>query len=400
MLEESRRIAMHPALVRRRFVGGCLAGLFTATAGCQSIPGTESSGAADVWPTTGFDPANTGFAPDRSAVPDAGRVRWKVDANDAPVAVNEMVFQRRAARTAAGEPEWRTSPASATSSMPAPTYHDDVLYVLDGIPLAYETDEGTERWRQDEVTGGVGAPRVTDDGVFGVTTGRTRQTDAPTVFRLDPATGTPDWQHYLPVDPTYTPALGHETIVTAGRTRSWDGGVIAAYTTDGSERWQFRLDGSLWAEPTIGDGAVFVADRAGSVTALALETGDVRWQRDFDGAPKRFCYGDGHLYAFADGLRALDPADGRTVWRTETGGDPVCIDADAIYCVGDDEFSTPRFLRVIDRDTRSETWSYEFPTVARGDIVTGGVRGRPALVDGAMFVAAADGLHAFEPEST
>lgn len=381
---------------RRRFIGGSLAGVLAAQAGCLSFPGTDSSKAGDVWPTTGFDRANTGFAPDRSAVPDAGRVRWQVDANDAPVTASGTVFQRTAARTEEGDRDWRTDALSATTSMPPPTYHDDALYVLDGTPVAYDASDGTERWRQSEIPGGVGAPRVTDDGAFGVTRGRRRDQDSPTVFRLNPSTGAPDWQHDLPTDPTYTPVLDAGTLVTAGRERSPDGGVVVAYSTDGTESWRFELDGLLWAEPTIGDGAVFVADRDGTVTALALDDGDVRWQRNLEGAPKRFCYGEESLYAFADGLRTLDPEDGSTIWQTEAGGDPVCVDADAIYCVGPDRFSMPRYLRVVDRETREQSWSYEFPMVTHGDIQTVGVRGRPALVEGGLFVAAADGLYAFE----
>ena len=274
-----------------------------------------------------------------------------------------------------------------------------VLYVLDGIPAAYDADDGSGRWRQADVAGCVGAPRLTEDGVFGVTTGRNYARDVPTVFRLHAGNGGVDWRTDLPVDPSYTPVVADETVVTAGERRSPDGGVVAAHSASGAERWRVELEGLLWAEPTIGDGAVFVATRDGTVTALDLDTGDVRGQRTFASAPRRFCYGEGQLYAFTGVLRGLSAASGRTAWRTNLGGDPVGVDAEAIYCVGGRGLSADRYLRVVDRETRTQRWHYEFPEVLRGDIQTGGIVGRPALVDGAVFVAAADGLYAFEADS-
>jgi outer membrane protein assembly factor BamB len=384
---------------RRRFLGGGVTGLLAATAGCQSLRGVNSSAGGATWPTTGFDRANTGFAPDRIAVPGAGSVRWQLPENDVPVAADGTVFQRASAWNDAGDYDWRSGTTAATQSMPAPTYHDDVLYVLDGIPAAYDADDGSGRWRQADVAGCVGAPRLTEDGVFGVTTGRNYARDVPTVFRLHAGNGGVDWRTDLPVDPSYTPVVADETVVTAGERRSPDGGVVAAHSASGAERWRVELEGLLWAEPTIGDGAVFVATRDGTVTALDLDTGDVRWQRTFASAPRRFCYGEGQLYAFTGVLRGLSAASGRTAWRTNLGGDPVGVDAEAIYCVGGRGLSADRYLRVVDRETRTQRWHYEFPEVLRGDIQTGGIVGRPALVDGAVFVAAADGLYAFEADS-
>lgn len=387
---------------RRRTLGMVLGGVLSATAGCASLVGLDGGGRdASIWPMPGYDAANTGFAPDRRAVPVSGGASWTVDENDVAIVAGDTLYQQGLAREAdGGEVAWRTSKTRYESSRAAPAYRDGVVYSHDGGPVAIDATDGSVRWRADEeLVGGSGWLRVTDDGVFGVTDPKGYPDEEPTLFALDPATGELRWSRALPDAARFGPVVGDGVVVVATDAGSGRGGVVIATSVDGDERWQARTNDRPWSELTIGDGAVYGADTGGTVYALELDGGDVRWRDSTSGVSMRFCYGEHRLYLDADGLRALDTADGSTVWRSDVDAGPASVDADAVYCIARDDVGMPRYLQVVDRETHEQTWTTEFPTVTRGDIAAGGVRGRPALVDGGVYVAAADGLYAFATES-
>jgi outer membrane protein assembly factor BamB len=61
---------------------------------------------------------------------------------------------------------------------------------------------------------------------------------------------------------------------------STNGEVIAFSAADGSEVWRAGVDGEVLAPPASGEGLVFVQTIDGSLMALEIDTGEVRWELD------------------------------------------------------------------------------------------------------------------------
>ena len=86
-------------------------------------------------------------------------------------------------------------------------------------------------------------------------------------------------------------------------------------------RWLFKTEGSIVGEAVVGNGLVVFGNSAGFLTALDLETGEKRWQREFDqsfeAAPA--IHGDTIYIGCEDSLLyALNLADGEKKWSVET----------------------------------------------------------------------------------
>jgi outer membrane protein assembly factor BamB len=97
------------------------------------------------------------------------------------------------------------------------------------------------------------------------------------------------------------------------------GGSLVAVDLDrGTLRWRRELATSI--APSSGDGLVFVATDGG-VQALASATGDTRWRTSLPGVLVTITWDNGWLLCSngAGDLAALRASDGTLVWRTELG---------------------------------------------------------------------------------
>lgn len=97
------------------------------------------------------------------------------------------------------------------------------------------------------------------------------------------------------------------------------GRVLRIGLADGTVRWERSVSSDVNREPAVGAGLVFVADRAGTVTALDADTGASRWDRPF-AATAVAVAGDRVLVVEDQNLTALDPGTGTTRFLTHFDG--------------------------------------------------------------------------------
>jgi outer membrane protein assembly factor BamB len=111
-----------------------------------------------------------------------------------------------------------------------------------------------------------------------------------------------------------------------------DATITAANVAGLEPVWQVPLPGSgafgnASSTPVILDGTVYAQDLQSNVRAVDLETGEVRWTREYQNfqiGPNGPAVGYGRVYVAKDGrsIAALDADDGRELWATEIAGTP------------------------------------------------------------------------------
>ena len=111
------------------------------------------------------------------------------------------------------------------------------------------------------------------------------------------------------------PAPTGRGVVAAGR----DGQVVH-YDRDGARLWEVDLDAPIRAGVAVGRTLAAVSLDDGTVVALELDTGDLRWRAELGRSfPSRAALGGGRVVLrSADGLvMALNQDDGRVVWQQQ-----------------------------------------------------------------------------------
>ena len=239
---------------------------------------------------------------------------------------------------ATGAPRWRFHTDGAISA--APAIDDVAVYVpsRDGFLHAIDVRTGRERWRHrfgrplgpdDYWDYHLSSPVLADGTLFiGGGDGR--------VVALDPAQGRVKWQADLGARVRSTPAV-HDGIVVVG---TMSGHVRALRERDGAPLWTFATDGAahkfadagndttaIVASPTIvagnGGDLVAVGGRDGTLYALDLHGGQLRWRLTHDGSSWMLATAtDGRTLYVGGGsaaiVQAVDPATGVERWRFKT----------------------------------------------------------------------------------
>ena len=143
---------------------------------------------------------------------------------------------------------------------------------------------------------------------------------------------------------------------------------LLAVGLEGKVRWQYTFagDAGAWLNKTpamIGDRLFAATAILGQVIALGARDGSLLWRAKVDLADRRLSElsTDGHrLYLGSrDGVRALDPEDGHTLWRFTTGRRVAATPAVAggvVYAACHDHS-----LYAIDAVTGKELWRHEMP---------------------------------------
>lgn len=166
----------------------------------------------------------------------------------------------------------------------------------------------------------------------------------------------------------------------------------------GDVRWAVDTVGETPYPPTVDGDTVFVGGGAGEAAAHATADGSLRWRTDVgpNGHGGVAVTGDTVLYAGGGALRALDRSDGTERWQHEASeGRPVAASvADGVVYGGVRGPYEPE-LYAVGLDSGDQLWSVSLPqTTVEGDMVDGGLAAPPAVVDGAVYAYAVDGLYA------
>lgn len=398
------------SLSRRELLAVAATASAGAAAGCT---GTESVPDDQRWPQFGFDPANSAHNPDAEGPREEPTVAW--------VRVGGSYY-RNSSQPLVGD------------AVSANTGYDG-LFALDPA-------DGSVRWRDDGDYKAL--THALADGTLALP-GRSgfRGVSADGGLRaLGRAVRYERWRTDLDY-PESPPSVAEGLLVAGiGGDHSAAGGrVTAIATADGTVRWAFPVETSVWGAPAVGDGAVYAAardddrgdpDTRGTVHAVDLDDGTEVWTRRL-GESGRFnpvgapVVGDGLVYVptGTGPLVALEPETGEEVWRFDPDGGVQASPAlaDGRLYVG----CLDGTLRALDAATGEEEWTggtertdgggayYGGPTVGRRGVYAVGsegevaswtrdgrerwrvridppVSGSPVPSGGRLFVGTGDGL--------
>lgn len=212
---------------------------------------------------------------------------------------------------------------------------------------------------------------------------------------LDLATGAERWRYVTPYPVRNAPAIDAGTVVAS----LGNGEVHAVSLADGTRRWVHdaadglpTYESSLWAAPTIADGAVFVAVQ-GRMSAIDLVTGQQRWAQELTpvypwlGTLAAVTVADGVAvanYSRDDGMTAWSVTTGAKVWEIKTGkslavnGTPVAVNGDLYFA---NSFGT---VTAVDVANSTQLWSNGFTP---GGFEWGySITAAAAIADGRLFV--------------
>lgn len=228
--------------------------------------------------------------------------------------------------------------------------------------------QGTVRWTFESYGTNAVTPAFAGNRIF---------VGGASIAALDPATGRMLWENETDDIADCTPLVVDGTVfVTGGDLRALDaetgavrwrrppaqeGGfhhaghangliyvgngvstVRACDAKTGEDRWRTPVTGHLMAAPRLADGAVYASCSDG-LHALDATTGTHRWSASAEGglitaaavADRRVFIGMSKSQSHGVlGVRAVDAADGHTIWHTETQGfvgSPPILDGGVLY---------------------------------------------------------------------
>ena len=97
--------------------------------------------------------------------------------------------------------------------------------------------------------------------------------------------------------------------------------VYGMNAATGHVQWKYETGLGIASSPAAANGAVVIGGKDGYLYALELATGKLKWKMrvsDVITAPPVF--GSGVIYLQCWGLMALNPEDGKVLWRAGLGG--------------------------------------------------------------------------------
>jgi outer membrane protein assembly factor BamB len=260
---------------------------------------------------------------------------------------------------------WSASVGRGGAFVFAPALAGDAVYAAarDGTVTRFDAASGSERWSastERKLSGGVGA----DAQTVAVAT------EEGEVIALDAATGKVRWRARVSSEVLAPPAVGQGLVVV----RSLDSRVFAFGDQDGKRRWVYqRAAASLIvrspAGVTIAGDTLFAGFSGGKLVALALDTGNVRWEAtvalpkgatelervtDVVGEPavqgREVC-----AAAYQGRVACYEAASGRQVWGRELSS-VTGVSLDARYAfVSDDRGS----VHALDRSNGRSLWKQD-----------------------------------------
>ncbi|WP_255193045.1 PQQ-binding-like beta-propeller repeat protein [Natronobeatus ordinarius] len=219
-----------------------------------------------------------------------GDGRWTAPVDDgarSPVAGDDLVFVASGSHVEArslftGDQVWRFELEEDVGTDPALSLSDGRLYV--GTEADWSSDvahvyainaaTGNGLWRTHRDGGDVTSLAVSDSGdtVYAVF-------DADGVVAYD-RNGDEQWRHDSSAARFEHVGTDGETVYVA--TAEYPG-ISALDAETGDLVWRNGVNGAITTRPAISDQAVFVGTDESELVALATDTGNVHWQRTYDG---------------------------------------------------------------------------------------------------------------------
>jgi len=370
-----------PSISRREYLAVSATTVLAATAGCQTNSCTPTDPGVAQWPQTRASPHNTNAVPEQptltaggdywtSSLADDIDITGLVATNDTAVVVGRTSgehngilttvqlddgssdttheLNRRPTGTPAladsiavtpvlgdyTEPStgglvaldtdsWTTTWTHDTAGRPnPPTVADDLLVATSdrGDVTALEASTGDTRWTRsfgdDHQRASIPAPPAVDDNHVYLTADGSA---AQGIYALDRETGDTQWSIDGPNIPA--PLVRAGDIVLA----SYNQYELAAFdAASGDGQWSKAMYGGDLFAPAVGHGRVFSADRE-TVSALALEGGDVHWEADLDVSGSPLVVGQSVVVPTTDRLVSLDVEDGSEQWAVSEPSATGCI---------------------------------------------------------------------------
>jgi outer membrane protein assembly factor BamB len=351
------------------------------------------------WQRLGADAGNTNHDDGVTALPESSEVYWHFFAYaSVPVVADGTLYTTESgdgrylvARDAAtGSRQWATE-ASDGGALGVPVVADDRILVQSYSSLfCFDRATGTEQWRFDVGRGPVASP-VVRDGVVYLANGEFSGWPAE-AFAVGLADGEHRWRTDLGI---VGGRLRGSVAVDDSAVYVVAGDLRALDQSDGTVRWTHDLSAPAETTPTLADGSVYVTDTEGTLHAVSTD-GTERWTASV-GEPIRgsaVAVAGEEVYAGTEtGLTALS-TDGTRRWRGEARrATTPTVGSDAVY-VGERGFDN-RSVLAFGRDEGERRWEQRTEKQTVSDYTQAGVWGPPTLVDGGVYVAAADGLYAF-----
>ncbi|MCU0640074.1 MAG: PQQ-like beta-propeller repeat protein [Candidatus Krumholzibacteria bacterium] len=262
--------------------------------------------------------------------------------------------------------EWKKKFNAPVTSSPAISGRNVVFGCRDGYIYSFGMD-GTLKWKYAAGDGVGASPWIGNDWIIGADY-------KGNVFRLDARTGGRTWILGTGEKIISSPRAD-ATMVIAGTT---GGRIIAIDASDGRRLWTVVVGKSIWASPTLGEDYIIAAATDGSLSRLS-RSGAVQWNSKQDGTiySSPLVIQNENLVIFGSGdksVRAVSLADGRLVWRTETGGDmrgSPAFDGTNIYIGSEDGI-----LHALSLDG-AKIWNAG---------IRGAIRSTPLIKDGLLYV--------------
>lgn len=201
-------------------------------------------------------------------------------------------------------------------------------------------DPGTV-WQQDLRDGIAGSPVAVEGTVYCGTGNPYAASDRGAVVAVSAADGRVEWRTDIGGRVDGTPTLADGLVVVGANTgrfgdEDYTGEVVAVEQGDGRRAWSHSVDGAVVGSPTSTSDTVYVSTVRGTLSAISVTDGTVRWERELDAPLSGPAVADGTLYVGGwDGqLRALSTEDGAEQWRFGLEGrvwDAPAVDADSVY---------------------------------------------------------------------
>ncbi|MGS2716757.1 outer membrane protein assembly factor BamB [Eionea flava] len=221
------------------------------------------------------------------------------------------------------------------------------------------------------------------------------------VYAFNRETGKRKWQSNIGVDVASGVGLG-EGVIYIG---SLEGDVIALSQLDGSELWRTNIASEILAPPQTNGSVLVVQTNEGKLFGLNANTGEFLWRYEaklplltLRGTATPQLFGNNLITGFANGkIAALSAADGVLFWERRVAYPQGITDVERVVDVdgspvvsGNTVYSTSfnGYLTAIAPNGRVR-WTQKVSS-----------HHSPLVVDGRVFVTAADGvLHSFDAET-
>ena len=261
---------------------------------------------------------------------------------------------------------WKKKFNAPVTSSPAISGRNVVFGCRDGYLYSFGMD-GTLSWKYAAGDGVGASPWAAEDRVIGADY-------KGNVFRLDARTGGRIWIFGTGEKIVSSPRADARMVIVG----TTGGRITALDANDGRRLWSVVVGKSIWASPALGEDYIIAAATDGSLSRLS-RSGAVQWSSKQDGTiySSPLVIEKENLVIFGSGdksVRAVSLADGRLVWRAETGGDmrgSPAFDGTNVY-IG----SENGILYALSLDG-AKIWNTD---------VRGAIRSTPLIKDGLLYV--------------